>query len=253
MNLGAIVSRARKMTADNTPLILTAIGVSGTVATVLLASKASFKAAEVLNEREKNRWPDDEDLEFKEKLEKTWKLYVPAVVTGTATIACIVSANHISTRRAAALASAYSISQEALREYKGKVLEKLGEKKEQGIRDEIAQDRVNRLPPPPVMIVSNGNVLCLDMHSGRYFDCDMETIRKAENDINYRILHDNYASLSDFWERVGLSKTTESDEIGWNTDKGLEVQYSSVPTDEGKPCLTIEFRTVPIRGYYNQY
>ena len=243
MDFGVIISRARKVTADNAPTILTAVGVTGAVTTAILAGQASFKASRILGE-------EPPHLETKEKIEKTWKLYVPAVGTGIITVTSIVAANHISVRRAAALASAYSISEKAFREYKDKVLEKFGEKKEQAVRDDIAKDRVASNPPSSIFVVSDGKILCLDMHSGRYFSSDMEAIRKAENDTNFQIIREDSASLTDFWDRIGLTKTSESDEIGWNTDTGIEVLYSSILTEDGKPCLTIEFRTTPIRGYY---
>lgn len=263
MNFNSILRRARKTATDNTPAILTAIGVTGTIATAVLAGKASFKAAELIAEHEEvsekfhmndvtSQEEYEKNLSFKTKADLVWKLYVPAIGTGAVTIACIVASNHVSTKRAAALASAYTISQEACREYKDKVLEKLGEKKEQELRDEISQDRVNR-NPLGTFIVSNANALCLDLHSGRYFRCDMETIRKAENDINYRILGDNYASLTDFWEKVGLDRTSESDEIGWNSDMKLEVIYATALADNNEPCITLEFRKTPIRGFHKTY
>lgn len=257
MDIGAIVSRARKAAADNTPTILTAIGVTGTIATAILAGKASFKAQQIIDEHTGPIWhPKDPDRELtmspREKVEFTWKLYIPAATTGAITVACIVASNHVNTRRAAALASAYSVSQEAFREYKDKVFEKVGEKKEKVIRDEITQDRVNKNPPGPLILVGN-NVLCLDTHSGRYFDCNMEDIRKAVNDINWQILNDNYASLTDFWEMLGLSRTADSDEIGWNTDTKFEVQYSAALSEDGKPVLAIDFRTIPVRSFYKLY
>jgi hypothetical protein len=252
MDFGVIVRQARKVTADNAPTILTAIGVTGAVTTAILAGKASFKAQRILDEHH-HAFLDPaltkSDI-FKGEVKLTWKLFVPAIGTGAITVVSIVAANHISVRRAAALASAYTISQEAFREYKDKVYEKLGENKEKKITDDIAQDRVNRLPPS-VIIASNAKSLCLDTYSGRYFDCDMETIRSAVNDVNFRIINENYASLTDFWDMIGLSRTTDSDEIGWNTDMKLELVYSAALTEDGKPVLTIEFRTVPIRGYYS--
>lgn len=252
MDIGALVRQARKAAADNTPTILTAIGVTGTIATAVFASKASFKAAEVLRENDGKRSFEEGDispLEPREKFDLTWKLYIPAVTTGAVTIACIVTANQVSNRRAAALATAYSISQEAFREYKGKVFERIGEKKEQVIRDEITQEKVNKNPPGPWLLVGD-NVLCFDAHSGRYFESNLEAIRKAVNDINFMLINENYASLTDFWEIIGLARTADSDEIGWNLDTKFEVQYSAALSEGGKPVLSIEFRSVPVRSFY---
>lgn len=274
MNIGAIVKRAKKAATDNAPTILTAIGVTGTVTTAILASRASFRAAEVLSDAERDKRlygqdgkprPDksprlktkselaDEALTLNEKIDLVWKHYVPAIGTGAVTIACIIGANRVSSTRAAALASAYSVSQELFKEYKDKVVEKLGEKKEQAVRDEISQDRVTKNPPPEVVLVGTGTHLCMDMYSGRYFLSTLEDLKKAENDTNYQILHSDYASLSDYWDNVGLPRTTESDEVGWNPDMKLEVEYGSAIAVDGRPCITTNFRTVPVRGYGSRY
>jgi hypothetical protein len=257
VNIGAIVKRAQKATADNAPTILTALGVTGLITTAVLTGKASFKAGKIIHERNestKNSLGDlshEINMTSREMADITWKLYIPAAATGAVTIACIVSANHISTRRTAALASAYSITQEAFREYREKIVEKVGEKKEQQARDEIAQESVSKNPPPATLILSDDKVLCKDMHTGRYFQSTLEDIKKAINDTNYQILNNDYASLSDFWDRIGLEKTSESDEIGWNTDCKLEVVFSSALTEKNQPCITIDFRTIPVRGYWS--
>ena len=245
MDLSKIIPQVKKAASNNSPMILTAIGVTGAVTTAILAGQAGFKAAHVLESERVDQ------MEAKEIVQKTWRLFVPAAGTGLVTIVCIVMANDISKRRSAALASAYTISQEAFREYRDKVTDKLGEKKEQAVRDDIAQDRVMR-NPPSIIIASNANSLCLDSYSGRYFDCDLETIRAAVNSINFQILTEGTASLTDFWDLLGLAKTSESDELGWNTDAQVEVDYSAALMD-GKPVLRIEFRRGPISKYYARY
>jgi hypothetical protein len=250
MNIGAIYKQAKKAVADNAPAILTAIGVTGTITTAVLVGKASFKAAQIIESIEQE---NKEILDSRERAEAVWKLYVPAVGTGVLTVACIIAANHISTRRAAALVSAYTISQDLFKEYKSKVLEKFGEEKEKEVQEEIIKDRISKTPSTEVIIMSdNSLVLCLDMHSGRYFRSTYEDIKKAENDTNFQILNEDYASLTDFWRRIGLNQTSESDEIGWNTESKLEVETFAVVSD-GKPCLGIRFTTVPVRGYYSVY
>ena len=76
----------------------------------------------------------------------TWRYYVPTAIMGGLTIACIIGANSINLRRNAALAGAYSLTEAALKEYQAKVIETIGDKKEQAIRDDIAKDRVKEHP-----------------------------------------------------------------------------------------------------------
>jgi Family of unknown function (DUF6353) len=253
IDLGAIVKRVQKTAADNSPMILTALGVTGLVTTAILTGQATFKYMEVLSESGYY----DRDYKFerstKEHVEQSWKYYIPAVGTGAFTIACIIAANRIQTRRAAALASAYTISQELFKEYRAKVIDKVGEKKEQEVREEVAKDRAKKNPPQEIVIVGKNDVLCYDMFSGRYFYSTLENLKKAENDTNYTIIHHDYCSLTDYWDKLGLSKTQESDEIGWNTDSKLMVEYSSTIAEDGRPCITIGLQTIPIRGYWSVY
>lgn len=254
MELSSIASRFGKFLTDNSPSILTAVAVTGTITTAVLAGRASFKAAELIQEDERIEGvAGDPVYRFKERAQLTWKLYIPAVATGVATIACIVAANQIGNRRAAAMAAAYSLADKAFEEYKEKIVEKLGEKKEKAARTELAQEYVRDHPPTiedSILIGDTTSVLCCDLYTKRYLLSDMETIRRAANDINYQVNHDYYASLSDFYDRIGMEHTSMSDDVGWNADKLLDLEFDVVLTPSGKPCLTFDFTTAPIRGFH---
>lgn len=248
MNLASLVKQAERLIVNNSPVILTAIGVAGTLTTAYLTGKATFKAADIISDNESSYDP----LEPKDKFQLVWKLYIPAAGTAALTVASIICANRISGRRAAALAAAYSISERAFDEYKTKVIEKMGEKKEQTVRDEIAQDRLDRNPVSTreVIIAGGGDVLCYDAYTGRYFTSSVEAVRKAENDINHRLIHDHYASLTDFYDLIGLPAVRVSDEVGWNLDTLLEVDISAGMADDTKPCLVLSFEVSPARQYF---
>lgn len=244
--------RIPKLMIDNSPVILTAIGVTGTLTTAYLTGRATFKAAEVLAYAEKGeRLGAREPIAFREKLELCWKFYIPPAISVTLTVASIITANRVGSRRAAALASAFVTVEKAFEEYRSKVVEKMGEKKEEAVRAEIAQDRVKHTPVDrEVIIAGNGSVLCLDLYSGRYFISDMETIKKAENDINYEVIHNMYASLSDLYVMLGLSPTSMSDEVGWNVNKMLDIKITTSLTEDGRPVLCIDYTTALVRGFH---
>lgn len=254
MTLASFLKSTEKYVQDNSPTILTAFGVVGTISTAILAGKAAYKARDVIEAENKRFAPKQEPyLSDKEKFQLTWKLYIPAASTGMVTIACIIAANRIGSRRAAALAAAYSISEKAISEYKAKVIEKLGANKDRDIRDELAQNRVNQNPvtKSEVIVTGNGEVLCYDQYSGRYFESSMEEIKRAQNDTNYQIIRDNFASLGDFYDRLGLGMTKYSEEVGWNTDHPLEIMFSTTLSDDKRPCLSMDYQTTPTRGYQN--
>jgi Family of unknown function (DUF6353) len=246
---------AEKLILDNSPVILTSLGVVGTITTAFLTGQASFKAALILAEEQDTRFMDQElddpMLTTREKLDLTWRLYLPVIGTGILTVSCIVAANRIGMRRAAALASAYALSEKAFVEYRSKVIEKIGEGKEQKVREAVAQDRVNQNPVSTreVIITGAGDVLCYDTITGRYFNSNVEALRRAQNDINAQIIESMYAALQDFYSRIGLPTTEYSFEVGWNTDNMLELEFSTVMSEDSRPCIAIGYKLWPIRGY----
>lgn len=250
-----MIGRATKLASDNSPAILTAAAVAGVVTTGVLSGKATLKAERLIDDARYERRPLDEnnvvqDLELKEKLGLTWKCYVPPVAAGATTIAAVILVNRIGTRRAAAMAAAYAISDKAFAEYKEKIVEKLGDNKERAARDEIAQERMARTPVKDVVITHGGTHLCFEPYTGRYFQSDMETLKKAQNDLNYMVNNHFYASLSDFYDQIGLERTKLSDEVGWNSNELLELSFSTVLAENNQPCLSMDFKVVPIRDYH---
>lgn len=256
-----IAKKAQKFTIDNSPLLLTIVGAIGISGTAYLSGRAGFKASRIIQrEQEKvnlHREAGQPLRQFtkKEMLALTWRSYVPACGVGIVTLGAVVGSNHISTSRSAALASAFAISQEAAEKYKSKVIEKLGEAKEKAVVDGVAQDRVTANPPTEAntIIVSSspGRQLFQDSWSGRYFELEAESVRQAVNELNHQVNLHGYATLSDFYELLGLAKVAESDELGWNADKLLDVYFAPVLHDDGKrPVLAIEYRVVPSRDYF---
>ena len=146
MNLSRIL-KLEKFIADNSPNILTAIGVAGTVTTAILTGKATLRASDILEEhRILHKKNDHYERDARETVYLVWKEFIPPVGMGVITISSIILANRIGTRRAAALAAAYSVSERAFSEYREKVSERLGAGKETEIRDELAQERISRDP-----------------------------------------------------------------------------------------------------------
>lgn len=258
MSIIDVAKSIERFTLTNSPALLTATAVTGTITVGILSSQASFKAARLIAEVESEvMWSEDDEivrrkLEPKEKVELVWQLYIPAIGVGITTIVAMVAANQIGTRRTAAMAAAYSISDKAFTEYREKVVTKLGPKKEESVRDEIAQDRVTENPPTrqQVLLVGDNEVLCYDQFSGRYFQSSMETIKQGQNDTNYQIINEGYASLNDFYDRIGLEHLNVGDEFGWSTDKPLEVKISSVLSTDQRPCISVDYHTTPYKDYY---
>lgn len=258
-SLGASLSKFKgqgiHLLRSNSPAILTALGVSGVLSTAYLAGRASYEAALIIDHETKLRavangvnpeWHEiPEYLTGREKVELVWQLYIPTGISAAATVTAIIAATKIGSKRTAAIAAAYSVSETALSEYREKVAEKFGDRKEQSVRDEIAQDRVNANPPDrEVIIAGAGQVMCFELLTGRYFTSDMETLRKAMNDVNAKLMREMYVTLSDFYYMIGLSQTAGSSDSGWESDKLMELNFSTVLSPDNQPCIAFEYNYV---------
>lgn len=242
LNLNALIRSGKTVVTQNASTILTAVGVVGTITTAVLTGKAAVKAHEILTD------PDYLDVTAKDKVVVTWQCYIPPVASGVTTIGCIIAGHRLDAKKAAALAAAYGLSESRLQEYKDKVLDKIGMNKEQAVRDEIAQDRVNATESREV-IIGTGNVLCFDVYSGRYFESNVEMIRQSVNTVNSYILDHQYASLSHFYDELNIPPTGMSDEVGWKSDDLIEVGFSTVMSPDKRPCLAMDFHNRPIAEY----
>lgn len=250
MNLSPFFNRAGKFVTDNTPAILTAFGVAGVFSTAYMTHKASVKSTRHLDSYYLEH-PDDYIYTKKELLELVWRYYIPPVALGVASVGCIIGAQTVNARRQAALIGAYSVVERAYNEYKDKVVETIGEKKEAVVREEIAKDRIEASKDDAKQIIVSGvNVLCYDVLSGRYFQSDIETLRRAMNDINEQCINDQYASLNEFYSKVGLPTLPMGETLGWNTDNMLELNFSYIGSEDGRPTLAVDFRDQPKMEYY---
>lgn len=235
----------------NSPKIMTGIGISGMITTTVLAVKATPKALRLIENEEfelSNELNENVKLKPSEAIKIAWKCYIPAAITGVMSIACLIGASSISFKRNVALATAYKLSETALSEYKDAVIETVGEKKDQAIKDKIAEKKIKNNPvnSNEVIVTKKGDTLCYDGAFGRYFKSDIDTIKRAINVINRNIITDMYASLNDFYDLIGLSPIDIGYDLGWNLDDGeLDIQFSSQLAEDGTPCLVIGYSVSP--------
>lgn len=261
MRLNTIFKSVAKTVTNNSPTILTVMGVVGVATTATLTGRATIQAVRLLDDV-KIKVAEVEEVDVDEvKLSKrvvaetVWTLYIPVVLSGATTIACIIGAHSIHARRNAALLTLYTLSDKAYSEYKDKTKELFGEKEAVKIKEAVAQDHVSDNPPNPneVVVVGKGTMLCREPITGRYFESDYEEIRKSINDLNQLRITDSYVSLNDFYSLLGLETTEIGEELGWNQDRVIEIDPTSVLSTDGRPCLTFTFVNNPVPNYYKAY
>lgn len=123
--------------------------------TTVMAVRATPKALELLKAEENYRRIDRENgipeeiapekISYIDTIKICWKCYIPAMVTGTVSMVCLIGASSVNARRNAALATAYSIAETSLKEYQSKVVETIGEKKNRQLEMRLRKKRLTRI------------------------------------------------------------------------------------------------------------
>lgn len=254
---------AKHFIFKNAPTLLTGVGVSGFLTTIGFAIKATFEASDILEaERLKklNEFKEasgnhqlslsDQDagrrLTRQEIFLLTWKLYIPTGLIGIASIGCFIGSNILSNRRQAALAGLYSLTKTMFDEYQQNVVETIGEKKEEKIRERIDQKRLEENPQTNVIITTSGDTTFYDSLSSRYFKSDIETIRQKVNDFNFRLLNDLYRPLNEWYDDIGLPPMRLGEEVGWRSDESVLKIYFDAKLVDNKAVIVINYQPMPI-------
>lgn len=235
-----------KILKKHSPELLTGIGIAGMIFTTVTAVKATPKAIRLVDEREIR---EGKRLTNTEIVKTTWKCYVPAAITGVCSVGCLIGASSVNAKRNAALATAYTISETALKEYKEKAVEVVGEKKEQAIRDAVAKDKLEKaqVSTREFIITGKGETPCFDPLTNSCFKADIEMLRKAENILNKRMRDEMRITVNEFLHEIGLDPCHDSigESMGWDIDKGyIDLDFSSQLVD-GIPYLVIGHHNPP--------
>lgn len=140
MNLPAPITRFVSTSLlkinKNSPTILAGVAVAGVVTTAVLAVRGSKKIDPIVLEHrnkinEIREGEEQEKSEVNREVAKTYFLtslkianaYLPAALSGAATIACIVGGTHISNKRYLAMSAAYKGIESSFAEYRKRIEE----------------------------------------------------------------------------------------------------------------------------------
>lgn len=258
MNISSALNTFGGHIRKNGPVILGGVAVTTGIAATILGVKAGFKASYILDEygRERGYGSLKETIHMtdnKKLLELTVAEVIPVAVLSITSISAVVGAIYLQNRRNAALVSLYALTEGSFREYRNKVTEHIGSKKEQKVVDAIRDDMLAKNPVHDDMIIrtGNGNTLCYDELSGRYFESDMESIRSAINKANEVMFSgSNFVTLNEVYYELGLKGIELGRDIGWNVDNIIKLDLGSHIASNGKPCLVLAFENTPHSDYY---
>ena len=229
---------------NNAPGLLIGAGLANWLMATIFGIVESPNARDAIEEKEMENGP----LSMVDKAKIAAPYFAPTMVSAVVGTGCILAGNNIHIDRNAAAIAAYAISETTLREYRDKTKEILGEKKEKTIREDIAKDVMESHPYSnrEAYLTGNGDVLCYDKLSDRYFKSDKETLLQKENRLNKRMLEEAIITENDVYLEIGLNPVEVGNDIGWHIDDGLfHMRFDCQLTDNGIPCLVMSFERDP--------
>lgn len=243
----------------HSPEILVGAGVVGVVASAVMACKATTKLDDVLAETKDTVDKIHDVTEHPEKIPegkeytvedskkdltivytqagvKLVKLYGPAVVLGTVSIAAIIGGHHILRKRNIALAAAYTAVDKGFKEYRGRVLERFGEEVDRELRYNIKAKEIEKTITDAngkeTVVKETVDVADPNLTSdyARFFD-DGCTGWTKDPEFNLMFLKDQqrYADdllkskghlfLNEVYDMLGIPRTQAGQVVGWIYDE----------------------------------
>lgn len=237
----------------NAPAILIGLAILSGGTAIVLAVKDTPKALKRIEDKKQETGVDK--LTVLETVKTTWPCYVPTALAFGFAAGCAIGSQSIHAKRHAALATAYKISETALVEYRDKVVDTFGEKKEQTVRDKVAQEQIDKTPfvPDEVAFTGTGTSLFLDPLSKRYFISDKQQLLAAENRLNKRMMQSicGTTSLNDFYTEIGLETVDDAVgyNLGWNAEYQINLDIRPGESKDERPCFVLRHHNPPKYDY----
>lgn len=240
----------------HSPEILLVAGTVGVVASTIMACKATLKVEEIVDDAkqkidtihevaadpamaEKYSEEDckkDLAIVYTQTAVKFIKLYGPAVVLGVASLGCMIGSNRILNKRNAALAAAYAAVDKSFKEYRGRVIERFGEKMDKELRYNIKAQEVeetttdengNKVVTKKTIEVIDPNnysqyaIIFDDGNEG--WDPDPERTKyfliQQQNWANERLKARGHLFLNEVYDLLGAKRTKAGAQVGWVYDE----------------------------------
>ena len=243
----------------HSPEILVGAGIVGVVGSAVMACKATTKLDEVLAEpkekiekiHELMENPDmvpegkeytEEDgkkdltIMYTQTAVKVAKLYAPAVILGSVSIATILGGHHILRKRNLALAAAYATIDKGFKEYRGRVIERFGEEldkelkyniKAREIEETVVNEDGSETTVKKTVNVADPNAIS---DYARFFDDGCNGWTK-DPEFNLMFLKDQqrYANdllktrghlfLNEVYDMLGIPRCEAGQIVGWIYDE----------------------------------
>ena len=232
------------------PTILTILGAAGTVATTVVAVKATPDA---LARKDAAQWEKgSENLTLLEIAKAEAPAYIPAAAIGVGTIGCIFGANLLNQRQQASLASAYALLEQTYHKYKDEVKSLFGEAGDHMVERAVAQNKQNIEDNRPPW--DEVQTFYFEPY-GKFFERTMEQVFQAEYHINRSLMLKQGVTVNEFLEFLELDPVDGGDHFGWNLWDGeafygyqwIDFNHRYFVTDDGLTVCSIDTPFAPHR------
>lgn len=272
--LKVAMEKSKYVAKEKAPTLMIIGAAAGLCGTVYLALVAKPKADEILETRAKKLAelegksdPEEEILDEEkdekpvlteeEKKEERWKINLdagvkmvkvvfPPFVMGVTTIGLMFGANYINLKRLADATALYDISSSALRRYKEKTKEVLGENKAADVKNAVAQSTIDdTYRGDKVLNSGQGDDIFLDYPTGRYFRSTRAAVDRAFADVMMALSKgDEFISCNDLYFALDIPHS----ECGFGEKNGWmpgycepRPEYSYASTHDGHSCTVIDY------------
>lgn len=229
------------------------VGVAGLLSTSVLVGIKTVKAVkDVENYKETH-----ENVTTKDVIKVVLPNYIlPTVLAGVST-GLTLSARKDMVTLNAGLAAACTFYETSVKDIE-EAIQSVSDDAKKEITEKISEKQIEKAPEQTptvvkeIIIEGDGDVLCFDPISSRYFRSRRETIREKINNLNFRMSsgYEFSVSVNEYYDEIGLPPTDFGDEIGWNATDGLiDVYFSTKTSETGVPCLVVGFYNLPKYGF----
>lgn len=255
-SLVRITSKQMLVLKKQSPHILFAAGVAGVVTSAVLACRATLKVGDVLDatkadvdnikndvmkpylshrhapELEESRQKREMAFVYGHCAIEVTKLYAPAVVIGSLSIAALTRSHVTLARRNSALTAAYIGLEKAFDSYRKRVRDEVGEEKEEEIYYNATIETVKNPDGTESKILRPKNGECAENMYTRIFDPTTSRFWKNNSEMNRLFLMANekyfnqrlrvhkHVFLNEVLDELGFERVPEGQLVGWLYEDG---------------------------------
>jgi len=245
------VAKAGYQLRKQSPKILISGGIIGVVGSAVLACMATLKVNPILEKtRDDLTMVRETATPEEEKKELTMvylragvqlaQLYLPAVGVGALSLAGIIGANTILSKRNAAMAAAYAAVSGGFKEYRDRVAERYGADAEQELRYDIHTEKIEetvtgedgktKKVKKSVQVIGADGVSdyarFFDTNTSEYWiddpDYNMMLLKAQQSLANNQLNTRGYVFLNDVYDMLGIDRSLPGQIVGWMRDETRE-------------------------------